>query len=424
MRPHTDPSNQRGVALVVAILVLAALSAIAMAMISTIVSDRQIASYDTQAQRALNNAEAGISEAVERIRRRDVPNNEDPKMVAQIFLTSAGDVPSVGTDTTALATGQPAGQWTAYSTTDQGPDVLTIQYKTNPARTQIYRYNPMNAPAVNFVSGSPIYVVTSVGRAGSARRKIVTEVTSPLLNPNLKGAGVAIAGNMHLQNNAFANGYDHLATTPAGTGSSFARTPTWESANMPYTGVVSSGKVMTNGGAVAIGFPGSAENTVSTYSGVWDALNMTQAEFFGMMGDPDPLTALQSPKGLTYVVTGSTSSSVTGAGKKVTTTTVASGNITGDGLLYIAGDLDIVGDFTFRGLIWCDGYLKIKSSGWILGAVVARQLQLNYGGVKPIILLASKEAVAQNISKYGSEFKTLSWRELDTHETATVSGGP
>src|SRR5439155_785269 len=78
-----------------------------------------------------------------------------------------GSVPVPGADSIALATSQPADQWLDYSRATQGPGVLTIQYKTDPAKTTIYRYDPALNPAVQTASGNPIYVVTSTGRKGA-----------------------------------------------------------------------------------------------------------------------------------------------------------------------------------------------------------------------------------------------------------------
>ena len=101
--------NERGGGLLMALLVLVALVALGAGLVSQLSSDRRINSYNMTRSKALNYAEAGVSEAKERIRLGDIADKRNPKAVAQIFLTTPGDVPSVGTDTVAMATAQPLG---------------------------------------------------------------------------------------------------------------------------------------------------------------------------------------------------------------------------------------------------------------------------------------------------------------------------
>ena len=144
MRPRDG--GERGSALVVALLVLLTLSTIATMMLVNISVDTKSSSTAVLESRALNLAEAGVGEALERIRSGDVPDNLDPMMVTQIFLAAPDRVPALGADSTALATSQPAGSWLDYSSPARGPDVLTIRYKTDAARTLIYRYDRVRSP--------------------------------------------------------------------------------------------------------------------------------------------------------------------------------------------------------------------------------------------------------------------------------------
>ena len=96
--------------------------------------------------------------------------------MAQIFNVASGSVPVLGTDSTGFATAQPAGAWLPYSTATRGPNVLTVQYKTDPARTFVYKYDATKNPAVQPTSGSPIYVITSTGTAGGDVRRVRAEI--------------------------------------------------------------------------------------------------------------------------------------------------------------------------------------------------------------------------------------------------------
>ena len=82
----------------------------------------------------------------------------------------------------------------------------------------------------------------------------------------------------------------------------------------------------------------------------------------------------------------------------------------GEGLLYIDGDLNLTGPFTYKGLIYIEGNLASSGHIWVLGAIVARGrsgVQLT-GGAN---VLYSEEAIGLAISKFSGQFVTLSWRE-------------
>ncbi len=136
--PNPDPRGERGIALVVALLVLLVLSMLAVVLMVSVNVDTRITSHGLRETAALNNAEAGIGEAQARIRKGDISlSSSNPRAVAQIFNAAAGSVPVLGADSTGLATAQPAGSWLAYSTAARGPNVLTVEFKTDPARSFI-----------------------------------------------------------------------------------------------------------------------------------------------------------------------------------------------------------------------------------------------------------------------------------------------
>ena len=223
--------NERGMALVIALVVLIVLSIMSLAFIMSINTGKRNASYDAQAARALNVADAGIAEAMERIRLGEVPNTMDPKDVAQVFLIDEGSVPVLGADSLALGTHQPAGAWLTYSTATRSPEVLTIGYKTDAARTVIYRYDSTKNPAVQTTSGQPIFQITSTGRHGTSKRTVVAEVVSRALGINLKSA--LTAKKKISTKNYNSNGYDHRADTPSQSGNNGNRIPAWETGAAP-----------------------------------------------------------------------------------------------------------------------------------------------------------------------------------------------
>src|SRR5580765_4788527 len=138
---HPRPGRERGIALVMALLVLLVIAVIAAALMLTVQVETKISGRDDRRSQALSSAEAGVAEAVSRIRSGEVPDTLNPKMASQIFLSAAGSVPVLGADSTALPTAQPAGKWLSYSTAAKGDQALTVTYRTDRTHTQIYRYD-------------------------------------------------------------------------------------------------------------------------------------------------------------------------------------------------------------------------------------------------------------------------------------------
>src|SRR5262249_17913934 len=167
--------------------------------------------------KSLNFAEAGVTEAIARIRSGEISIAPNPKMVTQIFLASSGQLPALGPDSLALATAQPGSSWLTYSTRDRSPDALTVTFKTTPDGTAIYRYDASTNPHVQTSSGSPIFVVTSTGRVGDDRRTVVSEIIVSPFHVNPKGA--LVSGTSAKLNGSFeVCGYNPRADPPAGSG--------------------------------------------------------------------------------------------------------------------------------------------------------------------------------------------------------------
>ena len=168
--------NERGIALVISMLILLVMTLLGLVLMAGATLNRSLAGNDQRMRQSLNIAEAGVGEAEARIGNQEtLMNPTDPLAAAQVFNTVAGSVPVVGADTTALATGQTAGSYLNYSTATIGPDVLTIGWKKN-SLNQVMKYDGSKNPAIQTLSGTPIYTITSTGRVGTARRSIVTEV--------------------------------------------------------------------------------------------------------------------------------------------------------------------------------------------------------------------------------------------------------
>jgi Tfp pilus assembly protein PilX len=394
--------DERGIALVVALLVMLVLSLLALVLMTTVSVERKIAGHAQRETVALNTAEAGIAEALSRIKTGDIAMNLNPKAVAQIYNCAAGSVPVPGTaDSTFMATDQPAGQWLNYSTTSRGPNVLQVNYRTDAAQTVIYKYDSAQNPAIQTATGFPIFQVTSTGVSGADKRKVVAEFIQKPINVNAKGAIVAGVG-IDFSGNSDICGYNHRMDTPAGTK---GRPPcdAWELATGGLTGGWSAGPITTGGSSTQNGNPPTSQNQAGFYTGPWDCFNMTQSAFFTWVGAP-VATEPANPTGIIYLDNDAIHENQSGS------FAYHGGN--GQGLLYADGDMTINGNFNFVGLIYITGDLKINGTCWILGSLVVEgrtKIKIANGNC---CILYSGDAIQQTISQYGGQFVNLSWREL------------
>ena len=393
--------DQRGVALIMALLALIVLSLAVAGIMMTLNTDTKVAGHQLRGSQALYIAEAGIAEAEARIRFGDVPNNLNPRMVAQIFNAAPGSVPVLGADSIALPTQQPAGAWLDYSTDTQTDRVLTVTYKTDAARNVIYRYDPSRNPAVQTQTGLPVFVVRSTGLKGQDRVTVVEEVIQRPYLLNVRGAlaahvGIAFSGTSNVC------GHNHSIDTPAGTTDSIACKP-WE---LPYgdlPGGWSNNAITTDGTSQQTGSPPIAPNQTGFYAGPWEALTMSQQEFFTWVGQPIP-TEPQPPRGIIYLDKDNITQNTVG------NFSYQGGN--GEGFLYVDGGLRVNGNFTYVGLIYVEGDLDINGTCWILGGMIVKGVTTIKIANGTCTVLYSADAIQQKIAKYGGSMMKLAWRQL------------
>jgi hypothetical protein len=82
----------------------------------------------------------------------------------------------------------------------------------------------------------------------------------------------------------------------------------------------------------------------------------------------------------------------------------------GTGLLYVTGDLEVGGNFAFKGLIYVDGDFKLTGTPWILGAVIVKGVsEYAFTGGDPAILYSS-EAIAYYLQRHLGYIK-IGWKE-------------
>ena len=403
-------SNQHGAALVLAMVVLTTLAIVALFLGSQASINRRIASDDMVKSKALRCAEAGIAEATARIQSGLGPDPYGATPAVKVVqILNATTVGAAGADTTLVTTGQPGGQWLPYSTSTKGPSALTIEFKTNPARTAIYKYDKTLTPPIQTTKGAPIFRITSTGRVGTVRRTIVAEMYWNPVVLNTKGA-LAAGEDVKFSGNAVACGYDHRQDTPATTGASGRTGPggcnenpglnLWESSGSTIAGIWSGGDATPTGAANAFGGPALANFQAPFYAGPWEVLGMTAAQFWAYVGSPIA-TMPGTPNGVYYLDNDLTKQNQSGDWNMND----------GQGFLYADGDLTLHDNW--RGLVYCEGDLKLSGPAWVLGGVISRghghKIQFNGGAT----ILYSYEAIARNLGNRITWNKPylLSWKE-------------
>ena len=406
--------SERGIALVISMLILLVMTLLGLVLMAGASLNRGLAGNDQRMRQSLNIAEAGVGEAEARIGNQEtLMDPVDPNDACMIFNTVAGTVPVVGADTIALATGQPVGSYLNYTTATRTPDNLLISWKKNTAGTAVMRYDASRNPAVQTISGTPIYTITSTGRVGQARRTIVTEV---IQKPYPVLALGAFTANAYIEDlgNAVICGYDHRTNTAINDGNKGrgAMPGDIDHCIDDETGIAANNRpgvwcgapISASGASSTFGSPDTLGNqgTTNFYSGPWDCFGMSPADFYGFVGAPRDPSTVSDWKGILYLDNNTTTQDASCA--------AGPSGVEGEGLLYVDGDLHLNSNFSYKGFIYVEGDIEVNGNAWILGGVVARgktKIKLNGG----MTILYSGETIMQQLTKYGSQFITLSWRE-------------
>ena len=416
--PANIRTSNRGSALLMALIVLAAMGMLAMFLVSSTAINRRMASDDVTKSKALRYAEAGVYEALNRIQNGLGPDptavNAAQKVVQILLNSSPG---TAGADTTLLATGQPTGQWMNYSTSSRGANALTIEFLTNPARTQVYKYDMTKTPPIQTSSGGAIYQITSVGRIGAVSRRLVVQaITYPPIYPGLRGAVVS-GSDIKYTGGGVTCGFNHRAVTPDHKGIPGRLVPggcfedvaakQWEAGYGDMPGDMVYGTFSFSGANQHYGVPaGVSDGNVGFYGGPWDVFGMSQAAFLAWVG---PCVAAPAvPTGVYYVDNDGI------PGNRSNPTVSYNAPTVGWGLLYVDGELKLTNDFHFRGLVYCEGKLTATNQAWIIGSVVARGPASGRNDITgPNVFLYSTETVAAIPgAPAAGKVSTISWKEV------------
>ena len=409
--------DERGIALVISMLILLVMSLLGLVLMAGASMNRSLAGNDQRMRQSLNLAEAGIGEAESRISNQEtLMDSADPNDVCQVFNTPAGSVPVLGADSVALATGQPAGSYLNYSTPTKGPDELTIAWKKNPTGTKVMRYDSTKPVAMNDATGIPVYTITATGRVGTTRRTVIADVMQKPYTVLAKGALCAAIPITDL-GNAVICGYNHSANTPYDDGIKGRVNPAPIPPNDPkycgdnetglggdQAGVWCTVGVTPGGNAAEFGTPPIQQNqgAAAFYTGPWDCFGMSQAEFWGFVGAPRDPSSITNWNGILYLDNDGISENQSAS--------VGPNGVDGEGFLYVDGSLHLNSNFHYKGFIYVEGDFDINGNAWVLGGIVVRG-QTNIKSNGGMTLLYSSDAITQELTKYGGQFVTLAWRE-------------
>jgi Tfp pilus assembly protein PilX len=130
--------GERGLALVVAMMVLLILSVLASVLLISVHTETR-AARGLRDSAPLGVAPDGAAQAFEQIRDRAVEAAIDPRSAGRPFLAPGETARGCGADTTAPAAGRSSIRWIECSTSGHGADVVRIPHRTDAARSVIYR---------------------------------------------------------------------------------------------------------------------------------------------------------------------------------------------------------------------------------------------------------------------------------------------
>ena len=86
-------------------------------------------------------------------------------------------------------------------------------------------------------------------------------------------------------------------------------------------------------------------------------------------------------------------------------------DISGEGMIYVTGDMKISGDFQWRGLVFVEGNCDIVGTAWILGAIIVRGTTAsNAFGAGNSTVLYSRDAITMEVGT-SLGYMTLAWNE-------------
>ncbi|MBU1355977.1 MAG: pilus assembly PilX N-terminal domain-containing protein [Candidatus Edwardsbacteria bacterium] len=443
--------NQKGVALVLSLMVILVLSVMASGLMFNIINEKTITANRMRSSQALLLSKAGTSEAIARLSQQpgttwgiaqDISSGSlNPEWRCYITLDAGGSPEGPIVYAQTLQTGTALQYSTNRNALGDTFSTLQVRYKridlngdgaiTN---DEVYFYDYKREMVVlgrtspTPVDAYPIWEIISTGRVGNSRRTMVTEVSVPSFNTRTR-AGLSSKAPVTGNGNADVCGHDHPQTTPYNLSPPNCFTLTtaqphgWHVAAEDSHGIaansfanlapkatctqagclpgIETNATFDNVGAnrKAWGNPDVVENSTSPIYPIWEMLGMEE-------------TACKNlPWGNNmYPVTG-----LVRVGSPGTTTMYAGGGsgLQHDGILWVLGNLHSASNISFKGLIYIEGNYQSGGTTWVLGGIVVQgATQTSITG--SIDVLYSSQTLAR-VSRLANAagMVVLSQREVD-----------
>ncbi len=387
--PTSRRTDERGNALIVALLIMFLLTSLGITYIAITKGDKQIAGNQLASNQAFTYAEAGISEVLHRMSNPSAPPpqyiGETPGTVTPGWGRYVETTPgasatdpqynatlSDGLDNNGNAAIDEASEHYPVTGSMQGGlpvasmlnyPWVKVRYKLN-AANQVLLFgdddnNPLTPPRENLVRGVPEIVVTAEGVKGVAQKIVTVEaVKYPL--PPIPGS-VYTEGSMNFNGNSFyIDGHDHAYTAPYDTIPNAATLPGIATPNNP-TSISSQLNPQQQDNVLGSGAYPSVQSSpvkldLQAMAAAWD--QVADITYTGNLinpaapswGDPSNLKIVHVAGDLTI-----------------------NGNYTGAGVLIVDGNFHMGGTLTWYGLIICLGDVDITGGGAsknVLGAML------------------------------------------------------
>ncbi len=402
--------NEKGIALVVALLVMAALLLIGATAVMTTTTDLKISSNYKQSENAFYSAEAGIQEARERLKGSTTSNTNyvgdpstsaDPLWCAYILTSTSWNpaekdssysssyrnyIPTSSSHTNTTLSinslqntmkyyvkirhkmeydAEQDGHTSSSTHYFDNDGSTTTHSSSSPGNIIYYGYGDSSAPttAKQFTTSSatdakPVEIITAYGVDGSAQKLLEMEVVRP--------TGPPVVAAIYAKNNVTGNGSSMFVSGNDNCGVAAAKPPIY---------ALSPAEVNTSGHPTLEGNPStwqSGSTNIDIASNVNNlkgsaTIKLTDDQSGGTIGSTSNYVTCYSNTSNPYNVNG-----------------LKLQNLTGYGILVVEGDLTLGGGFSWNGIILVTGTLVFNGGGSginIRGAVLAEQTVDINGGL-------------------------------------------
>lgn len=379
--------NQRGFALITALLVILVVSIIAATALSTVSSDLRIGGMDRDIKRAFAVAEGGTEEARARLNPAIgtalvIADNTPNSAAWTRFIGVLSKVQELGYDSMSA-------NHARYDRATNADFYAKIAHKLN-ASNQPLKWGDANGDGLyeeNTINGETIYVITSLAEVNSAKKTVMTEVA--------KVPPITVPAAVYAKDNVKVMGSSTVIS--GGT----------------VPGILSKGGVTTSGNPNVTGNPDKITNSTQDMqiSQMIDSLssratdNISGGTKSGQnWGVPTAGPTAESP------TTCPTTPRVILVGGDVKFT----GGTSGCGILLVKGNLEVSGGFQWYGPILTSGLVKYTGGGQknVTGAILSggqSALDDDTIGGNAVIIYS---ATAINFQTLNLPLVTLRWKEV------------